>query len=223
MSISGINSSNQSVGSSHTSSMKSLIQDVDGDKLDLKSSSGSQGRGGFASAIDQALSELGVSSAGSKPTNSSTTDPSSNQDPQQALASFMQNLLSALHGSASSQSGIGKNVDDDNETSIKSTGGVSHGGRHSHGMGASKVEQNLQSLIQQLNTSNASNSNSTSTTSGTLQPSANSSGVLQQSFSDLLNANGIAGNHSSLSNFLQTLSKDLQGATASGNIISTNA
>lgn len=113
------------------------------------------------------------------------------QNAQQALASFMQSLLAALQ--SQNMQGAGQ-----------------QGHHHHHGggvAGASGIQSGLQDLIQQLSSSNASSSSADT--------------ALQQSFQNLLSANGASGNQATLGSFLQTLSQNLQMANPSGNIVNT--
>ncbi len=77
-----------------------------------------------------------------------------------------------------------------------------------------KLAAGLQSLIQQLS----------SPTAGSAGSAANpSQAALQQSFASLLSVNGSSGSTSSLANFLQTMSQDLQGTSSTGIVANTKA
>lgn len=189
-------------------------QDSDGDNDG--STGGSRGVGGgvgggrIANAIAQALSQLG----GTTPTSGTTaTDASgaagttgaagSGTDLRQAESAFAQNLFAALHAQSAGTGnapGAGQ--------------GAEH---HHHGGGGGRLAAGLQSLAQQL----SSSSSSTSGTSGSGGSQALSD--LQTSFDNLLAANGQSGSGATLSQFLQSLSQNLQGAASSGNVVSTKA
>ena len=109
MSISNIGSNPaiSSIQFSGISQVASQGSDRDGDKdaSGVSKVSGSDGR--FASAINQSLAQIGVTPGSSSSTSSSASDPnstaSSTQDPQQALAAFMQNLFASLQSHNSGQ------------------------------------------------------------------------------------------------------------------------
>lgn len=230
MSISPITSNNSAIAATQFSGLTPVAatsKDCDGDNDGSRVSSAS-GRGGkFASAITQALAQLGVSapSAGS---TSGTSGASSAQDPKQALTSFMQNLFAALQsqngtpaaassGSASgtSASGAGANTSVDGTTTGAAAATTGHGHHHHGGGGMSKLESGLQSLSQQLSSSSGQ------TTSG--GPSNPSLDALQQSFNNLLSADGASGSNATLNAFLQSLSQSLHGAPTTGNVVTTKA
>lgn len=219
MSISGI--SNGVSGYSPISQPGSFGQtssvgtDRDGDG-DNSNAGGVSRRGGFASAISQALSQLGVSgTSGSSSSTSSTGSTSATQDPQQAIRTFMHDLFSALrstNGGTSTSAASGSDSDGDQDGS--GTSAVSStSGRH---YGASGIESKLQSLIQQLSSSSDSSSSGTSSSNSALAP-------LQQDFQNMLGALGASGSQATLGSFLQSLSQNLQGANPVGNLVSTQA
>jgi hypothetical protein len=79
------------------------------------------------------------------------------------------------------------------------------------------MQSDVQSLITQLSsTSSGSGSSTTGASSDTLD-------ALQQSFQNLVSALGGSGSGAPLTNFLQTLSSGLGGASASGSMVSTQA
>jgi hypothetical protein len=236
MSISPIASNNSAIYSTQLldlASVNSSAQNSDGDN-NGNSISGVAGSGGkFASAISQALTQLGVTSPAAS-SNSNATDTSTAQDPQQALASFMQSLFAALHAQSGTQTATSNNSTSDNSstvgavtsttaaTSSNAVAGKSGEGHHHHhgGGGMSKLEGGLQNLIQQLSSSGQSASDSSTSTSDS--NSSNSTlDALQQSFNNLLSADGASGNNVSLTSFLQSLSQGLQGAPATGNVVTT--
>ena len=165
--------------------------------------------GGLMNAISQALSQIGVgSSSSTSATDSSTSSDddssstSSSQDPGQAMAAFMQNLMAALHAQNSQSS---------SSTSDGSASGA-------HGYGHHNMQADLTSLIQQLSSSSSTDGSSgDSTDSSTLSS-------LQQSFQNLVTALGGSSNsNASLSGFLQALESEVPGGSSSvGNAISTN-
>lgn len=223
MSISNIGSNPaiSSIQFSGVSQVASQGTDSDGDN-DASGVSRASGNGGrFASAIGQALSQLGVSS-GSSSTASDPTSNAATQDPQQALAAFMQNLFASLQSQGGGQTtaangGTDSDGDRDGSGAASAVSGVSgsrhHGGHH--GGGLSKIENGLQNLMQQISSSSASATDSTASDSA--------SSPLQQSFQNLLAADGASGSNVTLTSFLQTLAQNLQGATPTGNVVSTQA
>ncbi|GBL44687.1 hypothetical protein SFMTTN_0488 [Sulfuriferula multivorans] len=84
------------------------------------------------------------------------------------------------------------------------------------------MESGLQNLIQQISSSSSTASATDATTASTTATDSTSSS-LQQSFQNLLAADGAAGSNASLTGFLQALSQNPQGATSSGNVVSTQA
>ncbi|HUW29905.1 MAG TPA: hypothetical protein VMV97_15015 [Sulfuriferula sp.] len=227
MSISNIGSNPaiSSIQFSGVSQVASQGTDSNGDN-DASGVSRASGNGGrFASAISQALSQLGVSSGSSSTTASTASDPTSSaatQDPQQALAAFMQNLFASLQSQGGGQTTAangGTDSDGDRDGSgaasaVSGASGSRHHGGH-HGGGLSKIESGLQNLMQQISSSG------TSATDSTASDSASS--PLQQSFQNLLAADGASGSNVTLTSFLQTLAQNLQGATPTGNVVSTQA
>jgi len=234
MSISNIGSNPaiSSIQFSGISQVASQGSDSDGDNdaSGVSKVSGSGGR--FASAINQALAQIGVTPGSSSTTSSSASDPnsttSSTQDPQQALAAFMQNLFASLQSQNSGQatasnSGTDSDGDRDGSSAASAVSGASGKSHHGHhGGGLSKMESGLQNLIQQISSSSSTASTTDATTASATATDSTSSS-LQQSFQNLLAADGAAGSNASLTGFLQALSQNLQGATSSGNVVSTQA
>jgi hypothetical protein len=188
---------------------------------------GGPGGGGLLSAISNALSQIGVTdqSSATGSTDSTGSDDSSTsttQDPAQALASFMQNLMAALHAQGASSPQQSGDADGDGGNATQAASGV-RGGHHHHG-GAGKMEADLSSLIQNLSsstssaTSDSSSTDQTSTTSSTVS-SADS--TLQQSFSSLMQALGNTNSNATLTGFLQALQSNMQGAGPAGNVVNT--
>lgn len=140
-------------------------------------------------------------------------------------------------GSSSAVSGVGAA----GASGASGAAAVSGGGGHHHhgGGGGGKVAGGLQNLIQQLSTSSdsvASSSTDSSTVGGSSTASATDAvgstpataasggSALQNSYNALVAANGgSSANAPSLTQFLQTLSQNLQGAPTSGNVVSTKA
>jgi hypothetical protein len=228
-SISGNNSAIYSTQLSDLTSVNSNTQDSDGDN-DGNRISGAVGGGKFASAISQALTQLGVTPATAS-NSSDASGTSTSQDPQQALASFMQSLFAALHAQSGTQAATSNNSAADNSSAVGSVtsattttnnnavaGTAGEGHHHHHGGGGmGKLEGGLQNLIQQLSSSGqdaSGSSTSSSSSSSTLD-------ALQQSFNNLLSADGASGSNVSLTSFLQSLSQGLEGAPATGNVVTT--
>jgi len=222
---------------SSTNAVSPQSSDSDGDS-DGSTSTGRTGRGGFfASAVTQALSQLGISavpatsassstdaSASSTTTDGSTT--SSTQDPQKALGVFMHDLFAALRGDSTSQSSGssstgGADSDGDNDGSSAASGASGH---HQHHGGASAIESKLQTLIQQLSAaSNPSSSNSSSTGTAATSGGTSADATLQTDFQNLLNALGASGNQTSLPSFLTAISNNLQSGSNPGLNVSLKA
>lgn len=206
-----LSGANQVDGFNNGSGVTGAGGDGDGDS-DRSSKAG----GKLFQAISAALSQFGV---GSNPASSDTTGSSSStstQDPAQALASFMQNLMAALQSQHTVQGGGtqgGGDSDGDNDGS----GGVRASG-HRH-----NIQADLQSLIQQL-----SASTSTSTDTGTNASDPNSSNAsltgLQQSFQNLVSSLGGSGaTAGGLGDFLQAFADNMQGETVVGNVVKAQA
>ena len=188
-------------------------QDSDGDNDGSTGRSrgvgGGVGGGRIANAIAQALSQLGgtSSTSGTSATDATGTTGAagtagSSTDIKQAESAFAQSLFAALHAQSA---GTGN-----------APGAGQGGEHHHHGGGGGRLAAGLQSLAQQL-----SSSSSTPGTSGSGGSQALSD--LQTSFDNLLAANGQSGSGATLSQFLQSLSQNLQGAASSGNVVSTKA
>jgi hypothetical protein len=229
MSISPIASNNSAITTTQISGLapvSSASQDADGDNGGSRVSSASSRGGKFASAISQALQQLGVG-VPSTDSTSGASGTTSTQDPKQALASFMQNLFAALQsqkgtsaaastgsasGAVSSVSGAGSSAD-----GASAAPAAAHNGHHHHGGGAmSKLESGLQSLEQQLSSSSDQSASGSSSSNPSLD-------ALQQSFNNLLSVDGTSGSNPTLSAFLQSLSQNLHGAPATGNVVTAKA
>ena len=188
--------------------------DSDGDHDGCHGACGSGRTNRFASAILQALSSLGVTPAdasGSATGTAAATTPTG-QDVQQALSTFMHDLFSALHaqnaGNAQTTANGGADSDGDNDGSGNAAANGVHG-YHGHGAGGMHgLESRLQSLIQQLATSDSA-SGSTGTSSGS---------VLQQDFSNLLASMGATDSKTTLGDFLGTLYGNLQSGNPGASV-----
>ena len=123
----------------------------------------------------------------------------------QALQSFMQNLFSALQAQGASATASISNATD--TSSVGTVAG--HKGSHGHG----RLEQEVQGLIHDLNSSTASSS----------APAGVSLGPLQQSFQSLVTASGSAGSNPTLGGFLAAFRQDLPSLGRVGNILNMQA
>lgn len=249
MSIDSISTNNSALTStqfSSVSSVKSARHDGDGDDQGVRKTGGGGRAGKFREAISDALAQLGISAvnAGSSAASgtsgvAATASPDGSSDvtasktPKQALDSFVQSLFAALHAQTQTAQAPkeGGGIDALAGAERTRTAGTSNARHHRHSGGVGKLEGDLQSLIKELSANTSSTSTTDFTTlgvrsttgtyssgSGTLSPTVTQ---LQQNFSALLSADGSASGSASLGNFLQTLSHNLQGAPASGNIVNT--
>lgn len=224
MSISAINGNTSitAIQASAISSTTPPATDADGDN-DGSRVSKTGGRGRFASAISQALAQIESTSS----TASSASDPSSatsttTQDPQQALAAFVQNLFAALQSQSAGQastptSANSSNTQDATNPSSTVSGQGHH--HHHHDGGTGKLEGGLQNLIQQL----ASSADKGTTSAGGAPTSSSNPALdaLKQSFDNLLAAEGKSGTNSTLGDFLKSFAQNLQDAPSTGNVVST--
>ncbi len=220
------------------------------------------GESRFVSAIKNAFESLGLSLDGSSSTTatasatgtSSTGDASSSSD---AVASFLQSLLAALHGQSAANGPPAPPADDaasattataatsatsatdptassastttasgDATSAANGTPAAHH--HHGHG-GGGRIDGDLKSLIAQLQSSDGSTTDGT-TTPGTVASTTWSSGdtalaTLEKNFDALLAQNGVAstGGTGQLTAFLEKLASGLDGAPATGNVVSTTA
>lgn len=169
--------------------------------------------GGFINAIASALKSIGVtdSSSDTSTTSASGDAATGTENAAQALGSFLQDLMGALHeqGAASSGSATGSD-----------TYGPPAGGPGGPGGGPGKLGADLQSLISKLGSSTGADSDgdADSTTDS-------STASLESSFKNLLQALGGGDDDSAtntkLASFLQALSDNLPGAGSSGNLVNT--
>jgi hypothetical protein len=215
------------VSGQSSSSGVSSGQDADGDN-DGSSGVRGSGRGQFASAIFQALSQAGINlpgtsgaAAGGNTTpgqdSNNSTQPGAGNPVQDALHAFMHSLFQALNQSGAaqntnqSQSGGGDSDGDNDASKAGSTGAVHH--RH-HG-GAQQFAADAQQLLQSLASGNTAGNSATSS--------------LDASFQNLLQAvgNSSAGGSTppTLQSFVQSLVNDLGGSAPqpSGNIVQSQA
>lgn len=176
----------------------------------------SKAGGKLFQAISAALSQIG---AGSNPASSDTvgsSSSSSTQDPAKALASFMQELMAALQSQHKVQGG-GTQGSGDSDGDNDGSGGVRAGG-HRH-----NIQADLQSLLQQLS---ASTSASSATGISATDPNSINGSLtgLQQSFQNLVSSFGGSGaTAGSLGDFLQAFANNMQGESAVGNVVKTQA
>jgi hypothetical protein len=206
--------------------------DSDGDNDGSRGARGIGKGGAFASAIMQALSQMGVtgassasSTSGSGTSTTTSTDSTaadgtataSGTDPQQALQTFMHDLFAAMHAQGAQNTTASTGTDSDGDSSGASSAQGVGGGRHYHG-GLSKMENGLQNIIQQLSTADTS---STASSSGT---SSSAVSALQQDFQSLMTSmGGSTGNQASLSDFLKSIATNLQNGSNPGLNISASA
>jgi len=192
-------------------------RDSDGDQDGSSSRVSREGGGhGMLGAVFQALGQMGLNQSATKPTTSqaassstSLSQTSGGGDVKQALHSFMHDLFQAMRGSDSSAS---------------SASGVSTPGNTASGKSYGDLASKFQELMQQLNSGGGSDA----------------LGKLKSSFDNLVKALGngstsgnptVSGSSSATSNapnlqdFLQKVSKNLQGGGISpvGSLVSTAA
>lgn len=184
---------------------------------------------GFFLALTQALSQVGVTvnSDGSTTANGSSgttiqtgaaASSSSSSDPAQALATFMQSLMAALHAENSQSSPAGQGgTDSDGDNDGSPAAGIHGHGRH-HG----RLQADLQSLIQQLSATTDSSSSGTTASSSSGKPDSSLSS-LQQSFQDLTSVFGGGGTTATLQGFLQAFNNNLQNTSLDGNVVNARA
>ncbi|MBZ0090629.1 MAG: hypothetical protein K8F27_00180 [Sulfuricellaceae bacterium] len=216
MSISGIGNGILNLAQlSQISSTGSKPQASGGDSDGDSDGSGSGrvrrgGGGGIASAISQALSQIGLT--GAQASSSATASGASTQDPQQAIRAFVHDLFSAIRSQGNSQ-----------QTASAAGSGVSGiAGAANSGYGAGGLESNLQGLIQQLSASSSSSPDSGSSANTSSNNNSALAG-LQQDFQNLANSLGASGSQATLSSFLQAFSQNLHNANPAGNIVNTQA
>lgn len=190
--------------------------DSDGDNSGSRGVRGAGAGGMFASALIQALSQLGVPASpaasgvagASTSTNSSTNGTASTaQDAKAAMRQFMHDLFAALQG-AGNQGAPNTSADTDGDNDGSKGIGAANTGK-GHGPWLSGVEGKLQTLIQQLSTADAS------TGAGSTDPTI---AALKADFQNLVGASGASGNGATLGGFLQSVSQNLQGSNPGLNV-----
>ncbi|MFI4939133.1 MAG: hypothetical protein ACHP7O_02115 [Burkholderiales bacterium] len=216
MSISSINQYSSPYTNSQYTTTNSVnvdiqISDITSTGNSIAGTTGGSG-GNFASAISQALTQIGVTPANSS-SSAGSTPSSTSQTPAEALKAFAQNLFAALQSQSGTQA---------SDSGAKSHSG--HGYRHGGG-GSGNIQSALQSLIQQLPSSSGQSTSGSGTASTSTSGSTSGSAIdaLQTSFNNLLSADGVSGTNATLKNFLQTLSQNLQGTSSTGNVINTTS
>ncbi len=222
MSISGIASGSSTLASlSQTTSQSSAVGarrvDQDGD-ADGQRRSGSRRGGAVASAITQALAQIGITvqpAAAKQAAASNGIDGADNPPSvsQQALNTFMHDLLVALHSQGGAQTPAAAG---DASAQAAASSGI---GDQRKGGGLSLLESKLSSLIKQLS-GNGDGSTGSSASSATATGNADL-GKLQEDFQSLLSSQGGSASKATLTDFLQSISQNLQGASPLGNIVST--
>ncbi len=123
----------------------------------------------------------------------------------QALQSFMQNLFSALQAQ-----GAAGTASISNDTHTSSAAAVAG---HKAGHAQGRLEQEVQGLIHDLNSSTASSS----------APTGVALAPLRQSFQSLVTAAGSAGSNPTLGGFLAAFRQDLPGLGRVGNLLNMQA
>ncbi len=169
--------------------------------------------GQLSTALSQALAELGINANSSS--NSSNSAGTASQDQVNALVQSLAAALQTQNGTINPVAGNGAS-----------------------GTGQSSLESNLQNLIYQVNSNVAGTLGSlfdAATGNGGTDASnpfatANSGNAstspldaLQNSFNSLFSTQNSDSNSPSLASFLQSTLNNVQGATSSGNLISTKA
>ncbi|GGX86745.1 hypothetical protein GJV26_28835 [Massilia dura] len=178
--------------------------------------------GGLLGAIADALKSVGIggtddtgSTSASSGTSTSTSESSETgtDSEAQALGSFLENLMGALHAQNSGS------TDSAAQYGEPPQGGPDLGG------GPGKLASDLQSLISSLEDGTGGTESAASTDSVAGTEASDSTAALQSSFKSLLTALGGDGSDASskLSSFLQTLSSRLPSAGSAGNLINTTA
>lgn len=207
MSISSINPNSSRYSNSQISSSGSVNSNVQvtstsSGGYSIASASGAGTGGGFASAVSQALAQIGVTPTATGNSTGSTAS-STAQAPTQAIGAFMQSLYAALQSESGTLPTLG------------TKSGAGQGGNR-QGSGSSTIQGKVQRLLQQL-----SSPSGTSTADNVANSSNSTTDELQTSFNNLLSASDVTGGNANLQNFLQSLSQDLLGASPTGNVINT--
>ncbi|WP_256080943.1 hypothetical protein [Massilia sp. YIM B04103] len=166
--------------------------------------------GGLVNAIADALKSIGVGGTEDAASTDGSTDSTSGAsgNAAQALGSFLQDLMAALHEQGGAQGGSPPYGEAGQGGGPGGAGGPGPGG------GPGKLASDLQGLISKLD---GGASSEDETVSG--------STTLESSFKSLLQALGSDSSDSStqLSSFLKALANGLPNAGSSGNLINTSA
>jgi hypothetical protein len=181
--------------------------------------------GRLIDAIASALKDIGATTA----SDDASADRASASDPAKALGDFLHSLADALHGQhgGGGPQGAGPGGPPPGQQGGPPPG--QQGGPPPGQQGGARggnLQSDLQSLIASLNSTRASSSDSSSTSSDSATTSNSTVATLSSSFKELISALGLneaSGTASKLTQFLQALSSNLQGANASGNLIDTSA
>lgn len=228
MSINGIGSYQLSANSLYpeqTQTANAVESDGDVDRSRVTAPVDTTGKSGlFATAISQTLFQIGVTPTAANVATGAA--PTGTQ--QQALNSFAQNLFGALqtvsqdNGTAATVrpggTSKGSTKSASTSSSTASSASSSAATQPSNLSINSSLQNRLQNLIQELGTSSQDADSSSSSSDGQALEQ------LQQSFQSLVSSQGGRKTQStSLTNFLQTLSENLQDAPTSGTLINVQA
>lgn len=232
--IDGSGSSSQTSTSASSSDTSSDSTDTTGDTQAAVQS--------FLQTLLAALQQAGTAPPpppdGTDGNSGSTVDAGFTQDQLTSMASqlgatdssgaqFLSNL--AANFDTADTNGDGKIDPQEAQAFAQSSGAAGASGTpHFHHGGKSHLEADINSLLQQLSASDSSTDSTTdSSTDSDTSASSGSDGStvaqLQQSFQNLLSTLGASNDQASLGSFLQALENNLQGATPTGNIVSTKA
>jgi hypothetical protein len=200
--------------------------------------------GNLLETVMQSLSQAGINPSGTSTAGGATAGTATQS--AQAVSSFMQNLFAALKAqdsNATTASTANTTAAASTTTAAttaasatalapasgasQGTPSVGHHHRH-HGGDSGQFGSELNSLIANLSSTDSSNiaaaSGSTdATAAATSSGPTTAASQLQQSFKNMLNSLGANTSSTSLNSFLQTFSQNMQGMSASGNIINTQA
>lgn len=236
MSISGISSANMALSQLSQNCGNRTSSASSGTEVE---SNRPPAGGKLMEAITQALSQLGVSTTAS--TDETSGESNTTQDAAQSLGDFMQQLFAALRGqnevTGSTDSSQSQEDTTYQASNVAETSGQRPppppGNRPPGGPGGpGGLEADLSRLIEQLSADDSTTSDSSDGSTTATASSDNSlETTLQQSFQNLLATLGKSGtstssssdNQASLTTFLQALSQNLQGSSATGNVINTQA
>lgn len=194
----------------------------------------------FASALTRTLSQAGVSTATSLIPGTRDSNPSPGSgiagtigapiQHSQTLNSFMENLIGALHRpSAPSDPGLAwGRAGDASRVAASSESRYPRQRLGADGTNVSRLELNLRALIRQLSAlptdASTSPTASLATDGAPSNDSTDAFTSLQTSYQSLLSSLGnTSDNASSLGNFLQALSHNLQDVPSSGSIVNIYA